>query len=74
MEKDTTQRVIDIIAEEVGSVDAFSTFDDLHMDSLDLLDLLLRIENVEGVKFPPDLISDMNTVGDIARAADALRV
>lgn len=74
MTADLTQRIVSIVRAEVGPADESTSLDSLNVDSLELIDLLMRIENSEGIKFPNELISGMNTVGDIARAADALRV
>jgi acyl carrier protein len=39
--------------------------DTLHMDSLDFVDLMLKVENAFNVKIPQESIVRMNTVGDI---------
>lgn len=51
----------DIPADEV-TLDA--TFEDLGLDSLDLVDLTLAVEEQTGVKLEDEELEDVRTVGD----------
>ena len=42
-----------------------STLEDLHADSLDLVDVVMTLEDEFSVEFPEDQIENMKTVGDI---------
>lgn len=58
----------DIPADEV-SQDA--TFEDLGLDSLDLVDLTLAVEESTGVKLEDEELEDVKTVGDAVDKAAA---
>jgi len=60
---------LEVIREEVGPVDEASALDSLNLDSLELVDLLLKIENACGRKIEFDSIPQMQSVGDLCRAA-----
>lgn len=41
--------------------------DDLSIDSLDLVDLLMNLEEEYGVEIPDDKIEDIKTIGDLTQ-------
>jgi acyl carrier protein len=61
----------DIPAEEI-TPDA--TFEALGLDSLDVVDLTLAVEERTGVKLEDEELEDVRTVGDAVNAADSKKV
>ena len=59
-------RVINIINEELG-VEATEedTFEDLYMDSLDLVEIIIECEEEFGYPITDDKIQNLKTVGDL---------
>jgi len=61
----------DVIERETGQVVNENTLlEDLNIDSLEFVDLLLAISNETGKSVPDSKVSELNTVGDIARVAE----
>ena len=58
----------DIPAEEVAPE---VTFEALGLDSLDLVDLTLAVEESTGIKLEDEELEDVRTVADAVNAADA---
>lgn len=64
------EKIRDLIVEEVG-VDAdqvtmeASFKDDLNIDSLDLFEMVMALEEEFDVEIPSEDLENMNTVGDI---------
>ena len=64
------EKVVNLIVEEVG-VDAdqvtmeASFKDDLNIDSLDLFEMVMALEEEFDVEIPSEVLEKMNTVGDI---------
>jgi len=68
--------VIEIVRERLGVEDvcAADTLESLKADSMDTIDVLLRVEEEFGIKLPDAALSEVETVEDIVRAVDgALR-
>ena len=59
-------RVINIINEELG-VEATEedTFEDLYMDSLDLVEIIIECEKEFGYSITDDKVQNLKTVGDL---------
>ena len=59
-------RVINIINEELG-VEATEedTFEDLYMDSLDLVEIIIECEEEFGYPITDDKVQNLKTVGDL---------
>lgn len=59
-------RVINIINEELG-VEATEedTFEDLYMDSLDLVEIIIECEKEFGYPITDDKVQNLKTVGDL---------
>lgn len=45
---------------------------DLHADSLDILQLLMRLEDDYGVRIPDEALAKFETVGDVVTYLDSL--
>ena len=58
----------DIPAEEITPE---ATFEALGLDSLDVVDLTLAVEERTGIKLEDEELEDVRTVGDAVNAADA---
>lgn len=72
MESDIGNQVRRILSEvsgmeDVPITDDMTLIDDLSMDSLDLVDLGLRIESSFGLYVPDDFLPDEATVGDVVK-------
>jgi acyl carrier protein len=62
---DTVQNVlVDTFGVDAESVTADATFESLELDSLDLVELTLLIEEETGVKIEDDEVEQIRTVGD----------
>ncbi|MEE0776699.1 MAG: acyl carrier protein [Bacillota bacterium] len=64
----TYEKIIDIFQERLGIADATSirpdaTFEELEIDSLDLLEIITEIEMQFGVTIPDDEFGDFDSVG-----------
>ena len=49
----------------LSSIDENSRLQDLGIDSLDIVEYLLEIEERYGVEFPPEEMSDLKTINDL---------
>jgi acyl carrier protein len=47
-------------------------YDDLEIDSIDTIDLILRLKEITGRKIQPDQFRNVRTVGDAVNALEAL--
>lgn len=66
------ERIKSIISEEFDINEneitmTTSLSDDLDIDSLDLVDLVMSLEDEFSVELPDEALADMKTVGDIVR-------
>lgn len=50
-----------------------SLYDDLDIDSIDAVDLILKLKELTGRKIQPQAFRHVRTVGDIVAAIEALR-
>ena len=72
---DYYERVVQIIAEELGvdpeelSMDTHIT-DDLDADSLDAMEVILKIEEEFDVEIPDDLVQRIQTISDVVEFLD----
>ena len=72
---DYYERVVQIIAEELGvdpeelSMDTHIT-DDLDADSLDAMEVILKIEEEFDVEIPDDLVQRIQTIADVVEFLD----
>lgn len=76
-EQKTIDRVIKIISEQLELdsdrklTEATSVVDDLGADSLEVIELVMKMEEEFGVEMPEEETSKLKTVGDIVKAIDA---
>lgn len=72
----TTQKVIHVIAQQLGlnesEVTPTSTFDELNIDSLDLLEATMALEDEFDVQIDDDDTFKWKTVGDAIEYLEAL--
>ncbi|MCR5737549.1 MAG: acyl carrier protein [Eubacterium sp.] len=66
------EQIKEMIVEELGVeesqvTESVSFKDDLGADSLDLFELVMRIEDEFGVKIPTEELETINTVGDVLK-------
>ena len=68
-------RVINIINEELGVEDkSEDTFDDLYVDSLDLVEIITECEQEFGYPITDDKVQNLKTVGDLVNLITDLDV
>jgi acyl carrier protein len=60
----------DISAEAI--VPDAQLYEALDLDSIDAVDLLVRLKEETGKKVPPDQFKSVRTVGDVVKVLDAL--
>jgi acyl carrier protein len=46
--------------------------EDLDIDSIDAIDMIVRLKEITGKKVPPERFQEVSTVGDIVRVLDTL--
>lgn len=66
---DIYRKILDIFREQMGESDDFeidlnATFDDLDIDSLDLLEIVTGIEDAFQISIPDDAMNLIKTAGD----------
>ncbi len=66
---DIYRKILDIFREQMGESDDFeidlnATFDDLDIDSLDLLEIVTGIEDAFQISIPDDAMNSIKTAGD----------
>lgn len=63
------EKVIDIVKDVLGmegeKVTSEDTFDDLYVDSLDLIDIVIECEKEFGYPITDDKVQNLKTVGDL---------
>jgi acyl carrier protein len=47
-------------------------YDDLDIDSIDAIDLIVRLKEITGKKVPPDKFKSVRTVGDVVEVLESL--
>ena len=72
------EKVVNLIVEEVGvdadKVTMESSFkDDLNIDSLDLFEMVMALEEEFDVEIPSEELEKMSTVGDIVKYIEQLQ-
>ena len=45
---------------------------DLHIDSVDMVAMVMTLEDEFGVQIPDDKLGDLHTVGDVVRLLESL--
>lgn len=68
----TIERIIKVLKEfrdfDAGKIGAETTFKELGLDSLDVVDLVMKIEEEFGVSIP--MSGEIQTIGDVAGIID----
>ena len=57
----------------LSSIDENSRLQDLGIDSLDVVEYLLEIEERYGVEFPPEEMADLKTINDLVTLIETKR-
>lgn len=76
-EQKTIDRVIKIISEQLELdpnkelTESTSVVDDLGADSLEVIELIMKMEEEFGVELPEEETTKLKTVGDIVKAIEA---
>jgi acyl carrier protein len=77
MPEDILQPVIAMIAAQKSiapeSITPESTFDELHMDSLDKINLSFEVEERFNISIPDDALNSLRTVGDVVLGVERLQ-
>lgn len=47
-------------------------YEDLDIDSIDAIDLIVRVKEITGKKIPPERFKEVRTIGDIVDVLSAL--
>jgi len=47
-------------------------YEDLDIDSIDAIDLIVRLKEITGKKIPPERFREVRTIGDIVNVLNAL--
>lgn len=72
----TLDKLIQVVAKEAdkdpSSMTAASTFeDDIGLDSLAIVEVVLKIEEAFGITVPDEDVKDFKTLGDVAKYIDS---
>lgn len=67
---DIQEKVIKIVSEatkvDVANIKTDTSFvDDLNLDSLDMVEMMMKMEEEFGVEIPEDKTEDLKTIGDV---------
>jgi acyl carrier protein len=67
--EDTLAKVVDIVADKLGidkkNIVATATLQDLGADSLDLVEIVMKMEEQFGIEISDEDAEHMNNVGDV---------
>jgi acyl carrier protein len=74
---DTLTRLREVLVEEFD-IDAADIapetkiYEDLDIDSIDAIDLIVRLKEITGKKIPPERFKEVRTIGDIVEVLSSL--
>jgi len=77
MTVDTLAQLRDVLTEDF-EIDAAAVvpeariYEDLDIDSIDAIDLIVRLKEITGKKIPPERFKEVRTIGDIVTVLNAL--
>jgi len=77
MTTDTLSRLRDVLIEDF-EIDADAVvseariYEDLDIDSIDAIDLIVRLKEITGKKIPPERFKEVRTIGDIVEVLNTL--
>ncbi|HUO81325.1 MAG TPA: acyl carrier protein [Gammaproteobacteria bacterium] len=74
---DPLERLREVLAERFGIdraavVDDARLYEDLDLDSIDAVDLIVRLRELTGKTVPPQAFRSVRTVGDVVRVLRSL--
>ncbi|MSR09860.1 MAG: acyl carrier protein [Gammaproteobacteria bacterium] len=77
MTEDLFETVRDVLAEEfeiprASIVREANLYKDLNIDSIDAIDLIVRLREITGKQVPPDRFKAVRTVGDVIAVLETL--
>ena len=77
MESDYLTRLSEILAEDfeinpADIVESARLYEDLGLDSIDAVDLVVRLREITGKKVPPEQFKTVATVGDVLQVLKSL--
>lgn len=77
MTEDLFEKVRDVLAEEfeiprASIVREANLYQDLNIDSIDAIDLIVRLREITGKQVPPDRFKAVRTVGDVIAVLETL--
>lgn len=78
MNKDQLQAwIVDLLAEmfELDKADLSAEsnlYEDLDIDSIDAVDLAVKLKQLTGKRLPPEVFKTIRTIGDVVAALDTL--
>jgi acyl carrier protein len=76
-ERELLGKLQDILVEEFemdrdAIVPEANLYEDLNIDSIDAVDLIVRLRELTGKKIPPEQFKSVRTVGDVVRIIESL--
>jgi acyl carrier protein len=77
MTQDILSRLRDVLTEDFeinadAVVSEARIYEDLDIDSIDAIDLIVRLKEITGKKIPPERFKEVRTIGDIVDVLNAL--
>ena len=77
MKNDFLENLRDILSEEFeidrdAVTEDADLYEDLGIDSIDAVDLIVRLRELTGKKVPPEQFKTVRSVGDVMRVIEAL--
>ena len=78
MKKDEILKNISVYIEEYFEVPADQItleariYEDLDLDSIDAIDLIVKLQDLTGKKIAPESFREVRTIGDVVNKVDAL--
>jgi acyl carrier protein len=77
MKNDFLENLRDILSEEFeidrdAVTEGADLYEDLGIDSIDAVDLIVRLRELTGKKVPPEQFKTVRSVGDVMRVIEAL--
>lgn len=77
MKQELFERVRDVLAQEFeipqeSIVLEAHLFEDLGIDSIDAVDLIVRLRELTGKRIPPDRFKSVRTIGDVIAVLETL--
>ena len=77
MKADTLAKLREVLIEDF-EIDAAAVvpeariYEDLDIDSIDAIDLIVRLKEITGKKIPPERFKEVRTIGDIVQVLSSI--